>query len=556
MGLKTMQAVSQVQAAGGQQGVKMIMVSSGQMAYTTTKPITLSTMQTAATSSKTVTLAQGVKPVTIQMAQAAAANQGKTLTLVQAPATATTSAAAAVVATGDATTVAPVSSDADLAQLAAEAGLLEGGEAVRAVGEEAGQVDGNVGQPPQEQQQLLMGGPQQSMFFSQVDGDPGDGDEQQGGEETKRDALAEAMEAVTGVEAAAVAAPAEEQPAAAAVISKGDEEAEMDGASALAALASAVVESDEAALAAVNKDSDAAATVTAVAVAAPLTTAAAAADSELHTEKIIKTEGVPAAAAAADDSSLNGAAEMSAEERKRDGGQWFDVGIIKGTTCTVSSFYLPQVPGSGEDVDVEGDDSVLKKVDLQPGTAYKFRVAGINTCGRGPWSEVSAFKTCMPGFPGAPSAIKISKSADGAHLSWEPPSLSTGDIVEYSVYLAVKSAATNSAAAAATPNSKTVGSSPNQLAFVRVFCGGQAQCIVPGSSLAAAHIDTSTKPAIIFRIAARNDKGYGPATQVRWLQDNTSPALASRTPIGAGGAPGGVKRSADSSPQVTKITKN
>ena len=81
---------------------------------------------------------------------------------------------------------------------------------------------------------------------------------------------------------------------------------------------------------------------------------------------------------------------------------------------------------------------------FQPGTAYKFRVAGINTCGRGPWSEVSAFKTCMPGFPGAPSAIKISKSDGGAHLSWEPPSLSTGDIIEYSVYLAVKSAATTS----------------------------------------------------------------------------------------------------------------
>ena len=32
---------------------------------------------------------------------------------------------------------------------------------------------------------------------------------------------------------------------------------------------------------------------------------------------------------------------------------------------------------------------------------------------------------------------------DGAHLSWEPPSTSTGDIVEYSVYLAVKSATTS-----------------------------------------------------------------------------------------------------------------
>lgn len=154
---------------------------------------------------------------------------------------------------------------------------------------------------------------------------------------------------------------------------------------------------------------------------------------------------------------------------------------------------------------------------LQPGTAYKFRVAAINSCGRGPWSEVSAFKTCMPGYPGAPSAIKISKSGEGAHLSWEPPSLSTGEIVEYSVYLAVKSA-TTSAASGLGSAPKTVSSSPNQLAFIRVYCGAQPSCVVANSSLVAAHIDTTTKPAIIFRIAARNEKGYGPATQVRWLQ--------------------------------------
>lgn len=55
------------------------------------------------------------------------------------------------------------------------------------------------------------------------------------------------------------------------------------------------------------------------------------------------------------------------------------------------------------------DHSVLKRQELEPGTAYKFRVAGINACGRGAFSEVSAFKTCLPGYPGAPSAIKISK---------------------------------------------------------------------------------------------------------------------------------------------------
>ena len=64
-----------------------------------------------------------------------------------------------------------------------------------------------------------------------------------------------------------------------------------------------------------------------------------------------------------------------------------------------------------QDIDVVSvpDQSVLKRQELLPGTAYKFRVAGINACGRGPFSEISAFKTCLPGYPGAPSAIKISK---------------------------------------------------------------------------------------------------------------------------------------------------
>lgn len=53
--------------------------------------------------------------------------------------------------------------------------------------------------------------------------------------------------------------------------------------------------------------------------------------------------------------------------------------------------------------------------------------------------QESAFKTCLPGFPGAPSAIKISKSVEGAHLSWEPPQVAAEGIFEYSVYLAVRS---------------------------------------------------------------------------------------------------------------------
>ncbi|XP_054976273.1 host cell factor 1 isoform X1 [Sorex araneus] len=208
--------------------------------------------------------------------------------------------------------------------------------------------------------------------------------------------------------------------------------------------------------------------------------------------------------------------------------QWFDVGVIKGTNVMVTHYFLPPDDAApcDDDSGAVPDYTQLKKQELQPGTAYKFRVAGINACGRGPFSEISAFKTCLPGFPGAPCAIKISKSPDGAHLTWEPPSVTSGKIIEYSVYLAIQSSQ-----ASGEPKSST----PAQLAFMRVYCGPSPSCLVQSSSLSNAHIDYTTKPAIIFRIAARNEKGYGPATQVRWLQetnkDSSGTKPASKRPM-------------------------
>ena len=93
------------------------------------------------------------------------------------------------------------------------------------------------------------------------------------------------------------------------------------------------------------------------------------------------------------------------------------------------------------------------------------------------------------------------QSTEGAHLSWEPPTNTAGDILEYSVYLAVRGPQS-----AATSDQKPA--TPAQLAFVRVYCGPNPSCVVSTSSLTSAHIDYSSKPAIIFRIAARNDKGW------------------------------------------------
>ena len=67
---------------------------------------------------------------------------------------------------------------------------------------------------------------------------------------------------------------------------------------------------------------------------------------------------------------------------------WYDIIITANLNYTVTEYsvtlngaeLLQNNPG-------QTAASVLKK-ELEPGTAYKFRVAGLNACGKGPWSEV------------------------------------------------------------------------------------------------------------------------------------------------------------------------
>ncbi|CAL8114880.1 unnamed protein product [Orchesella dallaii] len=117
------------------------------------------------------------------------------------------------------------------------------------------------------------------------------------------------------------------------------------------------------------------------------------------------------------------------------------------------------------------------------------------------------------GIPGTPSSVRISKSADGATIAWEPPLNTPGDNLEYSVYLAVKLPA----------NAPEPKPGVTNLSFVRVYCGPSNQCNVPTASLNQALVDTTSMPAIILRIAAKNDKGYGRVIQVRWLQESAVP---------------------------------
>ncbi|XP_061523666.1 host cell factor 2 isoform X2 [Phycodurus eques] len=193
-----------------------------------------------------------------------------------------------------------------------------------------------------------------------------------------------------------------------------------------------------------------------------------------------------------------------------EGAAWFDVGVFRSLFSEVQHYYLPSVTKERQRK-VPGPDDYRdrEKKELDPGRSYRFRVAGVNCFGQGDFGQVGEFKTCQPGFPGAPSAVKITKAHDLVHITWEAPTSPSGRISEYSMYMAVK-------------KSRSSGSEgPGQLAFIRIYRGVKMFCTVGSNHLVNAHLDrsASNRPALVFRIAAKNEQGYGPATQIRWIQD-------------------------------------
>ena len=73
--------------------------------------------------------------------------------------------------------------------------------------------------------------------------------------------------------------------------------------------------------------------------------------------------------------------------------QWSTVGIFEGLTQCVLNYvdyaaWNADMAGDSLAADNLPDLQSVRRLTLQPGQAYKFRVAGINSCGRGEYSEV------------------------------------------------------------------------------------------------------------------------------------------------------------------------
>jgi hypothetical protein len=88
-------------------------------------------------------------------------------------------------------------------------------------------------------------------------------------------------------------------------------------------------------------------------------------------------------------------AETKKEERSNsesDGGEkWMVVGIFKTLTQNVTSYMDYQWRDVPEKLTSESipDLSLLEKIQIEQGRTYRFRIAGINACGVGKFSEVS-----------------------------------------------------------------------------------------------------------------------------------------------------------------------
>lgn len=240
-----------------------------------------------------------------------------------------------------------------------------------------------------------------------------------------------------------------------------------------------------------------------------------------------KSDQTANTAASVDSSSTNSAVNGNSKAEEKPSNvklnTWYNVGTFNSNSCAISQFLVPSDEECLASFNPDGEltsTTILNydnfdRVSLEPGATYKIRVCGINIRGRGPWSDFSSFKTSQLGFPPAPAGVKINKTTTGVHLSWTiPGAFSPSDVSEFAVYLGVHNQSQENA---------------NIQSFLLVYQAAPMQCFISNETLAQAWVNPFPKPAILFRIAAKNPKGFGPATQVRWLQETGKRPLVAKS---------------------------
>ncbi|XP_069694519.1 microtubule-associated protein 1B-like isoform X2 [Periplaneta americana] len=120
--------------------------------------------------------------------------------------------------------------------------------------------------------------------------------------------------------------------------------------------------------------------------------------------------------------------------------------------------------------------------------------------------KVSVFETCPEGTPEIISGVEIYRTVVGVRFRWKALPTKAGESIEYSIYLAVRAI------------SGIIQEQNYTMVFVPVYCGRKNEYVLPMTLLSIAYLDDSTtEPAFLIKVVARNKVGYGPCCKVKWF---------------------------------------
>lgn len=138
----------------------------------------------------------------------------------------------------------------------------------------------------------------------------------------------------------------------------------------------------------------------------------------------------------------------------------------------------------------------MPKIALKNNSIYAFRIYGLNACGVGEVGKIAAYRTMPEGLPTPPKNCKFIRTATGLRLAWNPQPMEE-KVSEYRVHIA-----------------ENQGSN-----FIQVYEGKQPTCEVSNEYInnTSHHMYIKNDPNryFFFRIAAKNDKGFGPFANIK-----------------------------------------
>ena len=153
----------------------------------------------------------------------------------------------------------------------------------------------------------------------------------------------------------------------------------------------------------------------------------------------------------------------------------------------------------------EDENDASSEVPLAKASNYEIRIRGENALGSGPWTQTN-FKTVVPGLPSSPVDVDINvKDRDFINLKWNSVDAGKAD-VQFCIFIATRAVQKNAA---------------KNVVWKKIWMNRECKATIARNDSNCVNMLIENGKTAQFRIAAKNSKGFGPATQIKFnLYDN------------------------------------